>query len=61
MILFRIAFRNLLRRSRKNIAIGALIAVSVAVFFTGNAVLESSVSGIQRTFSEQFTADLSVS
>jgi len=61
MILLRIAFRNLGRRWRKNLVIGALIAVGVAIFFVGNAVLESSVGGIQRTFSDQFTADLSIS
>ncbi len=61
MILLRIAFRNLGRRWRKNLVIGALIAVGVAIFFVGNAILESSAGGIQRTFSDQFTADLSIS
>ena len=61
MILFRIALRNLIRRSRKNIVVAVLIAVGVGAFFVGNAVLESSIGGIQRTFSDNFTADLSVS
>ncbi|MGO8695141.1 MAG: ABC transporter permease [Rectinemataceae bacterium] len=61
MILLRIAFRNIARRWRKNLVIGALIAVGVAIFFVGNAVLESSIGGIKRTFSEQFTGDLSIS
>ena len=61
MILFRIALRNLIRRSRKNIVVAVLIAVGVGTFFVGNAVLESSIGGIQRTFSDNFTADLSVS
>ena len=61
MILFHIAFRNLLRRGRKNLVVAILIAVGVAAFFVGNAVLESSIGGIQRTFSDNFTADLSVS
>ena len=60
-ILFRIAVRNLVRRSRKNLVVAALIAVGVAAFFVGNAVLESSIGGIQRTFSDNFTADLSIS
>ena len=60
-ILFRIALRSLVRRSRKNLVVAALIAVGVAAFFVGNAVLESSVGGIQRTFSDNFTADLSIS
>jgi putative ABC transport system permease protein len=61
MILFRIAFRNIARRWRKNLVVGVLIAVGVAIFFVGNAVLESSIGGIKRTFSEQFTGDLSIS
>ena len=61
MLLFRIALRNLIRRGRKNLVVAALIAVGVAAFFVGNAVLESSVGGIQRSFSGNFTADLSVS
>ncbi len=60
MILLRIAFRNLGRRGRKNVVVAALIAVGIAAFFTGNAVLESSIGGIQRTFSDNFTADISV-
>jgi ABC-type lipoprotein release transport system permease subunit len=61
MILFRIALRNLLRRTGKNLVVIMLIAVGVAAFFIGNAVLESSIGGIQRAFSENFTADLSIS
>lgn len=61
MILFRIALRNLLRRSGKNLVVVTLIAVGVAAFFIGNAVLESSIGGIHRAFSENFTADLSIS
>ena len=61
MILFLIALRNLLRRSARNLVVVILIAVGVAAFFVGNAVLESSIGGIQRSFSENFTADLSVS
>ena len=61
MILLRIAFRNIARRWHKNLVIGVLIAVGVSIFFVGNAVLESSIGGIKRTFSEQFTGDLSIS
>ena len=60
-ILLRIALRSLIRRSRKNLVVAGLIAVGVAAFFVGNAVLESSIGGIQRTFSDNFTADLSIS
>ncbi len=61
MILFRIALRNIGRRGRKNLVVAVLIAVGVAGFFVGNAVLESSIGGIQRAFSDNFTADLSIS
>ena len=61
MMLLRIALRNLSRRGRKNIVVAILIAVGIGAFFTGNAVLESSIGGIQRTFSDNFTADLSIS
>ncbi len=61
MILFRIALRNLGRRGRKNLVVAALIAVGIAVFLFANAVLESSIGGIQHAFSDNFTADLSVS
>ena len=60
-VLFHIAFRNIIRGGRKNFVVAILIAVGVGAFFTGNAVLQSSVGGIQRTFSDNFTADLSVS
>jgi putative ABC transport system permease protein len=61
MILFRIALRNLLRRAGKNLVVAILIAVGVAAFFVSNSVLESAIGGIQRTFSDNFTADISVS
>jgi ABC-type lipoprotein release transport system permease subunit len=61
MLLLRIALRNLSRRGRKTLVVSVLIAVGVAAFFVGNAVLESSIGGIQATFSDNFTADLSVS
>ena len=61
MLLFRIALRNLLRRGRKTVVVSVLIAAGVAAFFVGNAVLESSIGGIQRTFSDNFTSDISVS
>ena len=60
-VLLRIALRNLGRRGRKNVVVAVLIAVGVAAFFTGNAVLESAIGGIQRTFSDNFTADISIS
>jgi putative ABC transport system permease protein len=60
-MLLQIAFRNLIRRSKKNAVIAILIAVGVGAFFTGNALLESSIGGIRKTFSDNFTADLSVS
>jgi putative ABC transport system permease protein len=53
--------RNLGRRGRKNIVIAILIAVGIGAFFTGNAVLESAIGGVQHTFSDNFTADISVS
>ncbi len=61
MLLFRIALRNLNRHGRKTLVVAILIAAGVAVFFLSNAVLESSIGGIQGTFSDNFTADLSVS
>jgi putative ABC transport system permease protein len=61
MMLLRIALRNLIRRGRKNAVVAALISVGIGMFFTGNALLESSIGGIRRTFSDNFTADLSVS
>ncbi len=35
--------------------------MGIGAFFTGNAVLQTSVGGIHRSFSDNFTADLSVS
>jgi ABC-type lipoprotein release transport system permease subunit len=61
MLLLRIALRNLSRRGRKTFVVSILIAVGIAAFFVGNAVLESSIGGIQATFSDNFTADLSLS
>ena len=61
MLIFRIAMRNLSRRGRKTMVVAVLIAVGVGFFFTGNAILESSVGGIRSAFSGNFTADLSLS
>jgi ABC-type lipoprotein release transport system permease subunit len=61
VLLFRIALRNLSRRGRKTLVVAVLIAVGVGAFFAGNAVLESSVGGLHSAFSENFTADLSLS
>ncbi len=61
MLLFRIALRNLVRRGRKTLVVIILITVGVGIFFTGNAILESSIGGIQAAFLDNFTADLSVS
>src|SRR5208283_2645347 len=60
MLIFRIAIRNLIRRGRKTVVVALLIAIGVAAFFIGNAILESSIGGIKRTFSDNFTADLSI-
>jgi putative ABC transport system permease protein len=61
IILLRIALRNLGRRGRKNVVIALLIAAGIGALFTGNAVLESALGGIQHTFSDNFTADISIS
>ncbi|HTU01134.1 MAG TPA: hypothetical protein VMG58_04935, partial [Candidatus Sulfotelmatobacter sp.] len=61
MLILRIAMRNLSRRGKKTMVVAVLIAVGVGFFFTGNAVLESSVGGIRSAFSDNFTADLSLS
>ena len=61
MLLLRIALRNLSRRGRKTLIIAILIAVGIAALFVGNAVLESAIGGIKSTFSDNFTADLSIS
>jgi len=61
MLLIRIALRNLVRRGRKTLVVALLIAAGVAAFFLGNAVLETSIGGIQRAFAANFTADLSIS
>ena len=61
MLILRIALRNLGRRGRKTVVVAILIAVGVAAFFVGNAVLDSSIGSIHAAFSGNFTADLSVS
>ena len=61
MLLIHIALRNLIRRGRKTLVVALLISAGVAAFFLGNAVLESSIGGIQRAFADNFTADLSIS
>ena len=61
LIVWRLAIRNLRRRMRKNMVVGSLLAVGVAVFCLCDSLTESSIAGIRHSFVENFTADLSVS
>jgi len=51
----------LLRRLKKNLVAGFLIAVSIAVFFLGSAVIAKSAGGIRSVFEERCTGDYSIS
>jgi putative ABC transport system permease protein len=61
MIVVKLAFRNLVRNGKKNLTIGMLIALGIAMMFVGNAIFDGTDSGIRRTFIDSFTADVSIS
>ena len=61
MIVFKLAFRNIIRNGNKSLTIGTLIALGIALMFVGNSIFEGTDRGIRRSFVDSFTADVSVS
>jgi len=57
MLILKLAFRNLSRNLRKNLIIGSLIAIGIAVLFTANAVFESTNRGLRSSFVRSVTGD----
>jgi len=60
-IILTIALRNFQRRFKKNLMVVLLIAVGVAVFCLGSAIIQRSTSGVRAGFVDRCTADLSIS
>ena len=58
MLILTLAFRNLLRRTRRTILLGGLICVGIAGLFFANAVFESTNQGLRTSFVRSLTGDL---
>jgi len=56
----KIALRNLKEHKVKTIIIGTLIAIAITLLVLGNSFMDSVTAGMQRTYSETYTADLIV-
>ena len=56
--LFRIAFRNLFEHRAKSIIIGVLLALGVIILVMGNAARNGMAHGIERSFTDNYTADI---
>lgn len=60
MIILKIALRNLLEHKVKTAIVGTLIALTVIVMVAGNSILESITSGLEQSYSRNYTGDLIV-
>jgi putative ABC transport system permease protein len=60
MIVFKVALRNLLRKLRRTLLVGGLIAAVMAILVLGNAVFERSSEGMKASFTRSLTGDLVV-
>lgn len=61
MILPRLALRNVRLSLRRRLFVATVIALTLAVLLVGNTVFQSTETGIQQTYRNSFTGDLSVS
>ncbi|MBW7998520.1 MAG: ABC transporter permease, partial [Candidatus Glassbacteria bacterium] len=59
-MIFFLAARNVVRRSRRSLLVAGLIAAAVALLFFGNSILDSIDAGLSRSFAESFTGELAV-
>lgn len=58
MLILRLAFRNLLRRTRRTVLMGSLICVGIGGLFVANAVFESTNRGLRTSFVRSLTGDV---
>ena len=58
MLILTLAFRNLLRRTRRTILLGGLICIGIGGLFFANAVFESTNQGLRTSFVRSLTGDL---
>jgi ABC-type lipoprotein release transport system permease subunit len=56
----KLALRNLLRRPRQTLTLGFVVAIIIAILFTGNSLLDGTDAGIEESFVGSFTGRLSV-
>ena len=59
-VLIKLAARNLLRHPRKNLLIGALIAVGVAGLFVANSVLQTTNRGLETLLVNSLSGELMI-
>lgn len=57
-VVFKIAFRNILRHKTKTLIVGMLIAVGIMVLIVGNSLMETAERGIAQTYVESYTGHL---
>ena len=58
MLILTLAFRNLLRRTRRTVLLGGLICIGIGGLFFANAVFESTNQGLRTSFVRSLTGDL---
>ncbi len=56
--IIKIAIRNLRENKTKTLIIGIIIALGITFLITGNSLLETSSSGIKRSFINNFTGNI---
>ena len=58
MVIYKIAFRNLLEHKVKTLIVGVLIALGTFVLVAGNSFLDSLTAGLRRSYIENYTGDI---
>jgi putative ABC transport system permease protein len=61
VLILKLALRNLARSRSRTIALGALVALTIAAMTLGNALFDGTDAGVRHSYIDSFTGDLSVS
>lgn len=59
-MILKIALRNLIEHKVKSLIVGFIIVIGVLLTFVGNSFFESSAKGVKKSYSENFTGDITV-
>jgi putative ABC transport system permease protein len=59
-VILKIALRNIWEHKAKSFIIGGIVALGIVVLVVGNALLDTAKSGMERSFTRNYTGDLMV-